>query len=147
VELRPVLLDELGLLAAIRAYLQEVERRAGLRCVLTTEVSDLQMADDRATALFRILQEALTNAVRHATARRVDVSLTADTDIVQLTVRDDGRGIPPMAQRDPKALGLVGMRDRALLFGGDVTVTGSPGLGTTVIARLPLRADTDVTGR
>ncbi|HVE66878.1 MAG TPA: PAS domain S-box protein [Thermoanaerobaculia bacterium] len=146
VELRPVLLDDLGLLDAIRAYLQEVERRAGLRCVLTTEVSDLPMADDRATALFRILQEALTNAVRHATARRVDVSLTADTDIVQLTVRDDGSGIPPMVQWDPKALGLVGMRDRALLFGGDVKVTGSPGMGTTVIARLPLRPDTDLTG-
>ena len=94
-ELRPVMLDDLGLVAAIRAYLNEVERRANVPCVLTTELSELQMADERATALFRILQEALTNAVRHAAAQRIDVSLVADSEVVQLVVRDDGCGIPP----------------------------------------------------
>ena len=138
IELRPVILDDLGLVAAIRAYLNDVERRADVPCVLTTELSELQMADDRATALFRILQEALTNAVRHAAAQRIDVSLVADSEVVQLVVRDDGCGIPPLAQRNSRALGLVGMRDRALLFGGDVAVTGSPGQGTTVTAHLPM---------
>ena len=138
IELRPVHLDDLGLVAAIRAYLNDVERRAKVQCVFTTQLSELQMADERATALFRILQEALTNAVRHAAAQRIEVSLAADSEVVQLVVRDDGRGISPLAQRNSRALGLVGMRDRALLFGGDVAVTGGPGQGTTVTAHLPI---------
>ena len=137
-ELRPVILDDLGFVLAIKAYLQDVERRSDLHCVLNTDLSDLPIAADRATALFRILQEALTNVIRHAAAGRVEVSLTADADTVRLVVHDDGRGIPATAQRNPRAIGLVGMRDRARLFGGAVTVTGGAGEGTTVTAYLPL---------
>lgn len=139
-ELRPVVLDDLGLVAAIRSYLTDIERRARMACVLTTSVSDLEIPDERATALFRILQEALTNVMRHASARRVDVSLEVDGAVVRLIVRDDGRGIPAAAPVDPRALGLTGMRDRALLFDGDVTITGEPGAGTTVAAHIPLGA-------
>jgi len=76
--------------------------------------------------------------VRHAEAQRVDVGLTADAGSVRLVVHDDGRGIPAAEALNPRALGLVGMRDRALLFGGDVIVTGLPGAGTTITVTLPL---------
>ena len=137
-ELRPVVLDDLGFIAAMRAYLIDVERRGNIRCALTTTLSDLAIPDDRATALFRILQEALTNVVRHAEARCVEVALTADAGAVRLVVHDDGRGIAAAEARNPRALGLLGMRDRALLFGGDVAVTGLPGEGTTITVTLPL---------
>ncbi|MDP3717519.1 MAG: PAS domain S-box protein [Acidobacteriota bacterium] len=137
-ELRPVVLDDLGFVMAIKAYLLDVERRSGLQCVLTTELVDLPIATDRATALFRILQEALTNVIRHAGARRVHVALSANDDSARLVIHDDGCGIPAAERRNPRAIGLVGMRDRARLFGGSVTVAGGPGEGTTVVAALPL---------
>lgn len=137
-ELRPVILDDLGLVPAITAYVQDFERRGTLRCVLHTDVGDLPIAEDRATALFRILQEALTNVIRHAGATRVDITLTADIRTVGLQVRDDGRGISDAEPGRPRATGLVGMRDRARLFGGSVTVSGGPGKGTTITALMPL---------
>jgi PAS domain S-box-containing protein len=137
-ELRPVVLDDLGFVGAIRAYLIDVERRAGIRCVLCTPSGDVAIAGERATALFRILQEALTNVVRHAGATRVDVSLTVDDGRVRLVVRDNGRGVPAAAVSNPRSLGLLGMRDRAVLIGGDVSVSGAPGAGTTVTVDLPL---------
>jgi signal transduction histidine kinase len=141
-ELRPPILDGLGVVAAIRAYLQDFSRRVNVPCVLTTDLFEVTLADDRAIALFRILQEALTNVVRHAAAGRIDVALRADSAMVHLTVHDDGRGIPAEETRDPRALGLVGMRDRARLFGGDVAVSGRPGKGTTVTAFVPLAETT-----
>lgn len=137
-ELRPVVLDDLGFVLAIKAYLLDVERRSGLQCQLITGLTDLPIATDRATALFRILQEALTNVIRHAGARHVHVTLSADADTARLVIRDDGCGIPAAQQRNPRAIGLLGMRDRARLFGGSVEVTGGPGEGTTVVATLPL---------
>jgi signal transduction histidine kinase len=138
--LRPVIVDDdFGLVEVMRSFLRDVERRSGIRCVLATEVGELSIGDDRATALFRILQEATTNVVRHARATRVDVSLTADAAMVRLVVRDDGCGISTQQQRDPRALGLIGMQDRALLFGGRVEITGRPGEGTTVTLQLPAR--------
>jgi signal transduction histidine kinase len=141
-ELRPPILDGLGVVAAIRAYLQDFSRRVNVPCVLTTDLFEVTLADDRAIALFRILQEALTNVGRHAAAGRIDVALRADSAMVHLTVHDDGRGIPAEETRDPRALGLVGMRDRARLFGGDVAVSGRPGQGTTVTAFVPLAETT-----
>jgi two-component system, NarL family, sensor histidine kinase UhpB len=140
-ELRPVILDDLGFVHAIEAYLRDVERRSHLRCVLDSQVSDVPIAADAATALFRILQEALTNVIRHAAARRVDVTLTADDEAVALVIQDDGVGIPAAEEVNPRAMGLVGMRDRARLFGGSVQVAGGPRGGTRVTARLPLTKD------
>ena len=137
-ELRPVVLDDLGFVGAIRAYLIDVERRAAIRCVLHTPSGDVAISGERATALFRILQEALTNVVRHAEATRVEVSLTVDADRVRLVVQDNGRGVPAAALTNPRSLGLLGMRDRAVLIGGDVSVSGEPGAGTTVTVELPL---------
>lgn len=137
-ELRPVILDEMGIVPAIRSHLDAVQRRGLVECVLAADNYSLEIADDVATAVFRIMQEAVTNVLRHAEARQVHVTLTADTTSVRLIVQDDGCGMPPIAAQNSRALGIVGMRDRALLFGGDVTIASSPGQGTTVTARLPL---------
>jgi signal transduction histidine kinase len=137
-ELRPPILDDSGIVAAIRAYLHDFSYRANVPCILTTDLVDFRLPDDRATALFRILQEALTNVVRHAEAGRIDVALSADATAVRLIVHDDGRGIRVEEAQSPRALGLVGMHDRARLCGGDVAVSGRPGEGTTISTFLPL---------
>jgi signal transduction histidine kinase len=136
-ELRPVLLDELGFVAALRTYVSDVSRRTSWRGSVDTNVEDLAIDSDRATALFRILQEALTNVTRHADAQRVVVRLAATGGFIQLDVCDNGKGMEAGEARDG-ALGVIGMRDRARLFGGKVTVTSAPGRGTTVSASLPL---------
>ncbi len=137
-ELRPVVLDDLGLVPAIESYLLDLDRRAGVHCVLATDGADLQIPHQRATALFRILQEALTNVIRHAGAQNIEVSLTSSDGDICLAVHDDGCGIPEAALQNPRTLGLLGMRDQATLFDGSVAVTGGPGKGTTVTAHLAL---------
>lgn len=139
--LRPATVDELGLLEAIRLHLQDVERRGGPACVLTTTLSDAPIRKEHALVGFRILQEAITNVLRHSGANRVDVHVDIDdAGMLRLAIRDNGRGLPPAAERRAGTLGLVGMRDRARLVDGDVVISGAPGEGTTVIARLPLGA-------
>jgi signal transduction histidine kinase len=91
-----------------------------------------------ATALFRILQEALTNVAKHAAARRVHVLLLRKNGEVCLEVRDDGRGLRPGDIADPSCLGLLGMKERADAFGGSIQVTALPDVGTTVSVRLPV---------
>lgn len=90
------------------------------------------LTPDTATAVFRVVQEALINVARHAEATRVDVILREEADALVLEVRDDGRGITEATLDDPKALGLLGMRERALGVGGTVTIHGTPRAGTTV---------------
>ena len=136
-ELRLGQLDVLGLTAAIEWQLQEFARVTSLRCRAGRLDEVPGLADEQSTALYRILQEALTNIARHAGARRVDVRLEATAAEVALTVRDDGRGITAPEQADPGALGLLGMRERAQLAGGRLTITGRPGRGTTVRVVLP----------
>ena len=137
-ELRPLLLDEFDLADAIRFYLDEIGRRAGLQYELTAP-DVVELPRERANAVFRILQEALTNVTRHAQATRVRVTLHVEGDAARLVVEDDGRGMPEAHLRRPGALGIIGMRDRARLYGGDVVVEGSAARGTTVTAHLPLR--------
>lgn len=137
-ELRPLLLDEFNLADAMRYYLDEVAHRSGLRYELTAPAA-IDMPAERAGALFRILQEAITNVTRHAGASRVAVSIELADDEVRLEIADDGRGLPPLPERRPGALGLVGMRDRARLFGGDVVINSEAGRGTIVTARIPLQ--------
>lgn len=137
--LMPLTLEESTLTEAMQAHLAEVARRSGLICKLHADVPALDVPTDRATALFRIMQEAVTNVVRHAQASRIDVDLGIKGDAVRLVVRDDGQGLAPSTARRPKPLGLESMRSRARLFGGSVEVQSSPGAGTTVTALLPSR--------
>jgi PAS domain S-box-containing protein len=135
--LRPAMLDDLGLSAAVRWQAHDFEQRTGVACEVDVPDDCGRVAPAAALCLFRIVQEALTNVARHARARRVRVSLAAGPDAVTLTVADDGRGVTADELARPTSLGVVGMRERALVVGGEVTITGSPGSGTTLTVRVP----------
>lgn len=137
-DLRPSVLDDIGILAAIEWQLAEFERRSGLSTTLAVAAADVEIDAARGTALFRIVQEALTNVVRHADASHVDVLFRVADGTVHVTVRDNGRGIGSDGTSNPLSLGLLGMRERAALLGGRVTVAGEPNQGTTVTVSLPL---------
>ena len=136
-ELRPALLDKLGLIPALEWQAKEFETRTGIRCDFQCGLEDLNWESDRSTALFRIFQEALTNVMRHAKARSVTASLTRDGNVVRLRVLDDGEGITDTEQLNRKSLGLLGMKERAFLVGGTLQITSEPGAGTTVEVKIP----------
>ena len=135
--LRPVILDSLGLPAAIEWQVEDFARRTGLACNVTVPGGEFTLDRERATALFRILQESLTNIARHAGASTVKVSLVQLDSAIELTVQDDGSGINNAAVADPRSIGLIGMSERAQAFGGGLTVVGTPGMGTSVTALIP----------
>jgi PAS domain S-box-containing protein len=137
-ELRPAVLDSLGLLAAIEWETQQFTRRTGIPCTHELPPDPPAVDADRSTDVFRILQEALTNVARHAGAREVVVTLRFRRNELQLSVSDDGRGITAAEIASPQALGLVGMRERALLWDGTVEWRARDGGGTVVDLRLPL---------
>lgn len=136
-ELRPAVLDELGLEAAIEWLVQEYRERAGTRCELHMDGDVGTLDAERSTAVFRILQEVLTNVKRHAHATSVQVRVGVGPEALDLEVQDDGRGIPQHVLESTRSLGLLGMRERAAAFGGAVTVRSAPGRGTTVGVRIP----------
>lgn len=137
-ELRPGVLDYLGLAAAIEWQVHEFQQRAATKCKLSLPPEDIPMDGSRSTAMFRILQEALTNIARHAHATRVNISLEREDGSAILQVTDNGRGISQNKLFDPKSLGLLGMRERARLLGGDVQIRRNEAEGTTVIVRMPV---------
>ena len=137
-ELRPVVLDTMGLSAAVEWLARDFATRMRIECRVEVPERDPALGRDGATALFRILQESLTNMARHAAATRVDVFLQAGSEGVVLRVDDNGRGIKEEVLNDPRSFGLTGMRERALLLGGSCSVRGRSGAGTTVEVRLPL---------
>ena len=137
-ELRPVVLDSLGLPAAIEWQMEDFEKRTGIRCRCSLSADHPPVDRDQATALFRILQESLTNVLRHAQATQVNVALEMESDEAILTVRDNGAGIAPLTHSDPRALGLIGMRERAMALGGSLEISGGPGSGTEISVRIPL---------
>jgi PAS domain S-box-containing protein len=135
--LRPPVLDDVGLAAAIEWQARDFETRTGITCQLTTELPERELDRDVATAIFRIFQEALTNVARHAGASVVEVRMPASPDHVVLIVEDNGRGITAEELEGMKSLGILGMRERARLLKGDVTITGEPGVGTRVTVTVP----------
>ena len=139
--LRPGILDALGLRAAIDWQLEDFGQRTGMHSEFIADLDDSKLHPNRATALFRILQEALTNIIRHARAQSVTALLTQDGNLALLEVTDDGCGIPEDAVRDPMALGLLGMRERAAAVQGRLTISGTPQVGTTVSVWMPLDLD------
>lgn len=133
--LRPTVLDELGLEAALRQHVEEWnERHPETRCTLRVDDS-IRLPESRAIAVYRIVQEALTNADKHAHAAWIAIGLRREGDTLVLTIEDDGRGFDPSTVRP--SLGLVGMRERAAFIGGELTVDAAPGRGTRVRACVP----------
>ena len=137
-ELRPVVLDQLGLIPAIEWQAHEFQARTGIQCTLDVYLRTITLSHAGSTAMFRIFHEILTNVARHAQASIVHITLQEQAGSLVLDVRDNGRGVTDAELADPHSLGLVGMRERALLLGGETIVTGSPGTGTAVRVRIPL---------
>jgi len=136
-ELRPGILDDLGLVAAVEWAAQEFQIRTGTKCRLDLPKDDVVFDQERATALFRILQESLTNVARHASSTQVKVRLAKGDGSVTLEVHDNGKGISEDELSAGRSLGILGMRERALLLGGEFIISGAPGKGTTVRVRIP----------
>jgi signal transduction histidine kinase/CheY-like chemotaxis protein len=136
--LRPSRIGEIGLVAAIEKKLADFQQRTDIECELSIRPENLQIRDDIAAAVFRILEEALTNVVRHSGATRAEVRLRQQGEELLLEVRDNGRGIRDAEKLAENAYGIIGMKERTYLFDGSLTITGVDGRGTIVAARIPL---------
>ncbi len=137
-ELRPGLLDDLGLPAAIEWQAEEFQTRTGIKCKITVDPKDIILDKDSSTAIFRIFQETLTNVARHAKATRIKVSLKEKAGKLELRVRDNGKGITEDQVSNPKSFGLIGIKERAYYLGGKVVIKGLQDKGTTLTIRIPL---------
>ena len=138
-ELRPGMLDDLGLAASIEWQARDFEKRTGIVCAVSVPAEDLPLARAQSVALFRIFQEALTNVARHASAQHIEVKLTATPEALTLQVHDDGRGIQAQEIAGLHSLGLLGMRERAKRLGGTFDIQGVPGDGTIVTVSIPVK--------
>ena len=141
-ELRPTMLDELGLVPALRSYLKDYAQRTGLPVRFRGSIDGDRLSAEQKTALFRVFQESLTNVAKHAGASRVDVSLRTVNNCIWMRIKDNGRGFVVHQQQPAKGekrLGLLGMRERLLLVNGRFAVKSSPGKGTTVEVEIPLQ--------
>jgi signal transduction histidine kinase len=137
-EMRPSLLDDLGLVEAIEWQAQQFQDRTGIACQCDCSLEDLDVNQEQSTAVFRIFQEALTNILRHAQATTVDIKVKVEAGCFVLTISDNGRGITEDEKLGVKSLGLLGMRERAQLIGAKLDFAGAKGKGTVVTVRVPL---------
>jgi two-component system, NarL family, sensor histidine kinase UhpB len=137
-DLRPAMLDDLGLAAAIEWLTEDFSRRYGIEVKLELGHSEVELVGPAATAVFRMIQEALTNVARHAGASRVGVAIGQSGDRLVTEIRDNGKGISQEDQSKHKSFGLIGMKERAHLLGGDVEISALPGLGTRILITVPL---------
>jgi signal transduction histidine kinase len=137
-ELRPGLLDDLGLSAAVEWQAAEFQKRTGISCEIISDPEDIALSHALSTAVFRVFQEALTNIARHANATEIKVVLRKKPDKIELTVRDNGGGITEKQIFDERSFGLIGMRERVHYFGGNLEILGTLNQGTTVTASIPL---------
>lgn len=138
--LRPPLLDNLGLAAAIDWQVRQFRRRSGIDCRFVPQEIVETLEAQTSTAVMRILQEALTNILRHAQATQVHVSLCCGEGLLELEISDNGSGITPQQVGSPSAFGVMGMQERARLCHGELEIIGRPGKGTTVCLALPLES-------
>lgn len=137
-ELRPGLLDDLGLSAAIEWQAEEFQHRTGIKCEVTINPKGIMFDKALSTAVFRIFQETLTNVARHANATRVKASLREKGGMLELKVRDNGKGITEKQISDPRSFGLIGIRERVRPWEGEVKILGIRNKGTTVTVIIPL---------
>ena len=136
--LRPAALD-LGILSGIEWLVDEFQKRSGIPCKVKVEDGEFELAGDRGIVVFRILQESLTNISRHANARNVEISLRYDGRHVRLDVKDDGQGFDAEAAAKKKTFGLLGIRERAIMLHGTLSITSVPGEGTQISLSIPVQ--------
>jgi len=137
-KLRPGILDELGLIAAIEWQTEEFEKMTNIKCSLVLPGEELLLEKNKSTAIFRIFQEALTNIARHSKATQASISLLQHQSIIYLEIQDNGRGITQEQEKDFNSLGIHGMKERAMVFNGQVYVEGITGKGTIVKVEIPI---------
>jgi signal transduction histidine kinase len=136
-ELRPLILDDVGLAAAIEWQCREFQKRTEIKSKIISLSEDIALSQHKATAVFRIFQEILTNIARHSQATLVEVSMEEHNNDLVLKVSDNGIGIKESDISDTRSLGILGMRERAVVFGGRVEIIGAEGKGTMVTIRIP----------
>ena len=136
-DLRPLMLDDLGLVPAAEWLVENFKERHGIDCRIAVSPADLKLADPHATAVFRIVQESLANVARHAEAAHVEVNIACSDAEINLRIRDDGCGFDLSHPRKPNSFGLVGLRERARLVDGEINIDTAPGRGTSIEVRIP----------
>ena len=135
-ELRPSILDNLGLTAAIEWYCGDFQKRTAIQCKFDNEIGDITLNDNVKTNLFRICQESLTNVMRHASATKVDCTIKKEEKKIILIIEDNGKGFDP--SQKTKSLGLLGMQERALLINGELKIESSDENGTRIKVEVEL---------
>jgi len=145
-DLRPLMLDDLGLAAAVEWLVDSFRERNAIECELDMASDDLELQEPHASCVFRILQESLTNVARHSHASIVRIALRRSGGEIGLTVTDNGHGFSPVAPRKPNSYGLMGLRERAYLVGGKVRIDSAPGHGVRIDVRIPLELPAELEG-
>ncbi|MGD0035997.1 MAG: PAS domain S-box protein, partial [Bacteroidota bacterium] len=138
-EMRPPQLDALGLIGAMRWDIDQVEKKTGLKGIVTGELADVEIKGQISTVLYRVFREAMTNVLRHAQAKQIFIGLSQRLGSIIFTIRDDGRGITKKELKRTTSLGLVGIRERIRMIGGTFTIEGKPGSGTILTVEIPLK--------
>jgi len=138
-DLRPGILDDLGLIAALEWQLGEFEKRMGVKTIFYAQVTNLELEKKLSIAVFRVYQEALTNIARHSGATQIDVLLAEDEGIFTLTIHDNGKGFDIAEIKSKNTLGLIGMTERMRMLNGELTIESSPGKGTSIIIKVPIQ--------
>jgi len=138
-ELRPSILDEMGLTAALEWHVSQFQERTGIRGVFECRSDNVNLPQDTAAALFRVVQEALTNVMRHANARQVRVAMKSAGRVLRIVITDDGKGLSRQQMSDLKSFGIVGMRERVHRIGGEFNIFSGPGRGTRLEIVAPIQ--------
>lgn len=140
-ELRPTVLDDLGLIPALHTFMKRFREETGIQVSLSALAAVEHVKGDKRTVLYRVAQEALTNVGRHARATRADVKIQKRNGAFSMKITDDGKGFDPehvLGGKKQTRLGLLGMRERVDMVGGNFTILSAPGKGTTVLVRIPI---------
>ena len=143
--LRPSILDDLGLITALRWYINGFKDRTGIKCKIISRTEDIKLDQEKLTALFRICEECFTNVSRHANATVVTVNLIDNPDSIIMEVSDNGIGISQSKINNPQSFGLMGMKERANLMGGELHIISQPGKGTIVRTKIPVKSEAENT--
>jgi signal transduction histidine kinase len=137
-DLRPGILDDLGLIPALEWQCMDFEKRTGIKCSFRSYIQEVEFSTDFSVNVFRILQETLTNVARHSGATRVKINIALEKDIFSMSIIDNGTGINKGEKENKTSFGILGMKERALIYGGELSISGSSEDGTTVRVKIPL---------
>jgi signal transduction histidine kinase len=137
-DLRPGILDDFGLSAAIEWQAEELQKRTEMECKTNLAPDEFNLSKEKSTNLFRIVQESLTNVIRHANATKVEINLNEKDGMLLLEIVDNGKGISKAATTDPKSFGLIGIKERVHSLGGELNIAGAPNEGTRLTVKMPI---------